>query len=361
LGAGGATSFVFDGGEVYQWRMNIQGSQERILDSVLPHEVTHTIFATHFRRPLPRWADEGASTTVEHGSERAKQDRMLIEFLQTRRGIPFSRMFAMTEYPSDVMPLYSQGYSLARFLIGHGGKRRFIQYIEDGLNSEQWVETTRRHYHFENLAGLQDSWLDWVRNGSPALRDHATQPDVLLASATQPSGDDVLARSQSPDVPAEAALADGATARQDGNNSVPQDGNYPVPQGGNNSVPQVGNYVARQDGNVVPAGFANVAGEPNTVAASPTPFSVASARSDNVPGGDPRRVVLEWSISSSQRDSAISQRDSAMATRGPNGGAASVPPQAASEPRRSPSSGGFTAPTSGGRARMAGQRPTMLR
>lgn len=71
LGAGGATSFVFDRGEVFGWQMTIQGSEQRILDSVLPHEVTHTIFASHFRQPLPRWADEGACTTVEHPSERA--------------------------------------------------------------------------------------------------------------------------------------------------------------------------------------------------------------------------------------------------------------------------------------------------
>ena len=75
LGAGGATSFVFDRGEVFGWKMNIQGSRERILDSVLPHEVTHTIFASYFRQPLPRWADEGACTTVEHRSEIAKQER----------------------------------------------------------------------------------------------------------------------------------------------------------------------------------------------------------------------------------------------------------------------------------------------
>ena len=60
LGAGGATSFMFENGRPFGWTMSIQGSRERILDSVLPHEVTHTIFATHFGRPLPRWADEGA-------------------------------------------------------------------------------------------------------------------------------------------------------------------------------------------------------------------------------------------------------------------------------------------------------------
>ncbi|MCA9235164.1 MAG: hypothetical protein KDA44_06820, partial [Planctomycetales bacterium] len=55
LGAGGETSFVFDGGRVFGWQMQVQGSCERVLDSVIPHEVTHTIFASHFRRPLPRW------------------------------------------------------------------------------------------------------------------------------------------------------------------------------------------------------------------------------------------------------------------------------------------------------------------
>ena len=139
LGAGGATSFMFDHGEVFGWRMTIQGSRERILDSVLPHEVTHTIFATHFRQPLPRWADEGACTTVEHASERAKQQNMLISFLRTGRGIAFSQMFAMKEYPHDVMPLYSQGYSLARYLVAQGGKHKFLEFIADGLRDENWT------------------------------------------------------------------------------------------------------------------------------------------------------------------------------------------------------------------------------
>src|SRR5688572_26074139 len=128
-GAGGATSFVFQGGMPTQWTMSIQGSRERILDSVLPHEITHTIFATHFGRPLPRWADEGGATIVEHVSEKAKQDRLLIRFLTTDHGIPFNSMFAMREYPKDILPLYSQGYSLARYFIDQGGKRKYVEYI----------------------------------------------------------------------------------------------------------------------------------------------------------------------------------------------------------------------------------------
>jgi len=202
LGAGGATSFVFDRGEVFNWTMTIQGSEERILDSVLPHEVTHTIFASHFRRPLPRWADEGACTTVEHPVERARQHRMLIEFLTTGRGIAFPDMFAMKEYPADVLPLYSQGYSLARFLIERGGRHKYVQFVADGLATENWSAALTKHYGVPGVAQMQHVWLDWVKQGCPA-------PPAALAAAAPPVPATWTAttRGQSPDVPARPAPA----------------------------------------------------------------------------------------------------------------------------------------------------------
>ncbi len=179
--AGGETSFAFVQGDNGRglpvgWQMKIYGPPDRLLDAVLPHEVTHTIFATHFGRPLPRWADEGACTTVEHESERAKNHRMLINFLTASpsRGIPFNRMFTMKQYPHDILPLYAQGYSLAKFLINQKGRQHFVRYLEWGLASEQsnfdtktWDRATEKYYGFKDLSQLQISWLDWVRKGSP--------------------------------------------------------------------------------------------------------------------------------------------------------------------------------------------------
>ncbi|MFM7135639.1 MAG: hypothetical protein ACKO1M_01020 [Planctomycetota bacterium] len=195
LGAGGATSFVFDKGEVFNWTMTIQGSEERILDSVLPHEITHTIFASYFRQPLPRWADEGACTTVEHPVERARQHKMLIEFLSTGRGIAFPEMFAMREYPPDVLPLYSQGYSLARFLIERGGRHKYVAFVGDGLSRDDWAGALERHYGVNDIAKLQHIWLDWVKEGCPA-------PPAALAAAAPAASPAVwtpTARGQSPD------------------------------------------------------------------------------------------------------------------------------------------------------------------
>ena len=179
LHAGGETKFAFEmtgrsnRGVPVDWRMEVAGSPERILDAVLPHEITHTIFATHFGRPLPRWADEGACTTVEHISERSKNHQMLLQFLTTSRGIPFNRMYTMKQYPSDILPLYAQGYSLAKYLIFQKGRRHFLNYIDRGMQYEEqgagisgWNRATSEFYGFDDLSDLQLSWVAWVRNGS---------------------------------------------------------------------------------------------------------------------------------------------------------------------------------------------------
>ena len=139
LGAGGATTFSFfpnlkGSAEVGNWDMNIQGSLERILDSVLPHEVSHTIFACHFRRPLPRWADEGAATLAEHDSEKRRQVMTVKQVLGTQRRIPLKNLLNIKDYPrdmQDVLTLYAEGYSLAELLVQEGGRARYLKFLGD--------------------------------------------------------------------------------------------------------------------------------------------------------------------------------------------------------------------------------------
>ncbi len=173
-GASGDTTMTFNHGEVYGWEMNVQGTQERILDSVLPHEISHTIFASYFRRPLPRWLDEAGATSVEHISERANYRRLLLEFVdpKVRRAIPFNRMVEMKEYPKDFLPLYSQCNSVGEFLIGQGGNRRFIAFAKDGLDSGDWNGAVRKHYGYENLGDLQVVWIRWVADDFPKVETY---------------------------------------------------------------------------------------------------------------------------------------------------------------------------------------------
>jgi hypothetical protein len=190
LGAGGATNFVFENGEVFGWRMTIQGSAERVLDSVLPHEITHMVFASYFRRPLPRWADEGGATSVEHISEKQKHRQMLVQFLHTGHGIAFGQLFAMTEYPADVMPLYAEGYSLAEYLIYHGGRRKFVAFLADGMGDGQWAAAVQKNYNISDLPTLQNTWVAWVAQGFPPP---PADSNVMTASAEAKSGQPLAA------------------------------------------------------------------------------------------------------------------------------------------------------------------------
>jgi len=188
IGAGGATTFNFHPvpnrqAEVCDWNMEVQGSLERILDSVIPHEVSHTIFACYFRRPLPRWADEGAATLVEIESERRIQTLTVNETINTRRRIPLRQLLAMKEYPSDqgaLRVLYAQGYSLAQLLVQEGGKQRYLAFLEDAHRTN-WDQAIARHYPHKNVEGLEQHWQKWVMAGSPEL---SREPGLLIADGT---------------------------------------------------------------------------------------------------------------------------------------------------------------------------------
>ena len=56
IGAGGQTSFMFEQGRPFNWQMSIQGSRERVLDSVLPHEGqdTYSVLVLRILEPCRR-------------------------------------------------------------------------------------------------------------------------------------------------------------------------------------------------------------------------------------------------------------------------------------------------------------------
>ncbi len=250
--AGGETSFAFvtDGpgdprhqkGVPVSWQMKIFGPPDRLLDAVLPHEITHTIFATHFGRPLPRWADEGACTTVEHESEKYKNHRMLMNFLKSQpsRGIPFNRMFTLKNYPDDILPLYAQGHSVAKYLIMQKGRRHFLDFVGAGMIAETrgsalraWDHTARQFYGYKNLSDLQIEWLKWVGEGSKEL----SEPAASIAAIAKPSPRNApmsMAKDDSTYTSSSLADADGIAASISTN------------VGRNNSSQSTGSWYARQ-------------------------------------------------------------------------------------------------------------------
>ena len=170
-GARGETRFNFQNGEVFGWKMEIHGTEQRILDSVLPHEINHTIFASIFRRPLPRWADEGAASLIENESERMRLRKIHDQVMRTPRKIPLKTLLEMKNYPTDnqqVLTMYAEGHSLADYLVQRSDKPTYLKFLQMA-HDKSWNEALKCIYQFESVESLEMVWDDWVLAGSPAL------------------------------------------------------------------------------------------------------------------------------------------------------------------------------------------------
>lgn len=161
-GAGGATTFAFDRGQVLSQHMQIEGSLDRLVASVLPHEITHTVFAFYFRCPVPRWADEGGSVLSEDDLERGRHDQIVRQILNAGRAIPLRRLFALKEYPAEVMALYAQGFSVASFLVGNSSRPAFLNFVAYGMQYG-WDAACQAHYSYRTVEELEQAWLSHLR------------------------------------------------------------------------------------------------------------------------------------------------------------------------------------------------------
>ncbi len=195
--AGGVTSFSFDNGRVASQEMTLEGSPERIIMSALPHEVTHTIFAWHFGSPMPRWADEGACMLSEDSREIARQDGIVRDLVVNQKQLPLKTLFMMEDYPKDLLGFYGQGYSVSRFLIEIGGRKRFLAFVGEGGRSG-WDEAVRKHYQLNDSRELDRAWRSWHR--VVANRRQPGESDgkaTLVAMPQKPKTDAPVVRAQS--------------------------------------------------------------------------------------------------------------------------------------------------------------------
>jgi hypothetical protein len=181
-GSGGATTFAFDRGTIVSQNMHIEGRLDRLLASVLPHEVTHTVFAYRFRTPVPRWADEGGAVLSEDEEERARHDQLVRQILNTPgKSIRLRTLFTLRDYPREVMSLYAEGYSVSNFLVSLSDRATFLNFVDHGMRYG-WDSAIQTHYSaYHNIEELEQGWLNQLRNTRK-------QPQAqLLARTTAPT------------------------------------------------------------------------------------------------------------------------------------------------------------------------------
>lgn len=204
LPSGGTTSFRFLHGEVFQWRMQVQGTPANLLSNIIPHEVSHVAMALLFRRQLPRWADEGVATLMESDAAKQLQLQRLKRLWQGgREGMSFHTLIHSTEYPRDkslIIELYAKGMTLADFLLRYGerengqaletasysesNRRRFLALLRDGPRFG-WNATFTQHYGL----GLNQMERAWRRYVSTYLFAERSPNRPLAATETEKGAD----------------------------------------------------------------------------------------------------------------------------------------------------------------------------
>ena len=130
VSGGGATSFSFDRGHVFGWRMTVVGTPEQIEKSVIPHEVNHVVFAAHFRRPIPRFFDEGAASLMETEADRRTYEAKVAG----TRPPPLKTAIDRTRYPLSgrmVQTFYAHAHVVCRYLVETQGPDKFVAFLED--------------------------------------------------------------------------------------------------------------------------------------------------------------------------------------------------------------------------------------
>jgi hypothetical protein len=179
-GPSGATSFDYSRAHPLL-DMKIQGPLDRVLASVLPHEITHTVFSYYFRRPVPRWADEGGSVLSEDDEERDRHDKIVRSILNRGAQFQLRQLFTLPDYPKSgekVMCLYAEGFSISHYLVYISDRQKFLHFVHHGLQTNNWDTAVQTHFGMRNVEELEASWLKF-------LRDTKGQTPTMLAKAKE--------------------------------------------------------------------------------------------------------------------------------------------------------------------------------
>lgn len=158
----GATHFAFHNGRLPLQMMEVSATTwKEITEALLPHEITHTVLAYHFRQPLPRWLDEGGAILEENDAERDRHDMIAEGMVQSGEIVPLNYLFGVMQYPeADLARFYSEGYSVTSYLVGLRDRPAFVRFVDQALASD-WSTALRTCYRINSVDDLQQHWVDY--------------------------------------------------------------------------------------------------------------------------------------------------------------------------------------------------------
>src|SRR5207248_4958520 len=91
-----------------------------------------------------------------------RHEGLIHRIVRDGRMIPLRRLLRLDQYPSDVMALYVEGYSLTHFLVGKRDRKTFLAFVKEGAEDD-WDTALKTHYGYEKVEDLETAWLTHLR------------------------------------------------------------------------------------------------------------------------------------------------------------------------------------------------------
>jgi RNA polymerase sigma factor (sigma-70 family) len=186
--------------------VELNGQFLDVLTNELPCQMVHVVMHSHFGDQLPRWADDGLAITVKPAAAQTQEDERCRQLLNAGRGIRLNKLLPMRSYPRDMIVLYAEGHSIARFLISQkvrlgppvlkdlphigglfqnvaNGQQQFVVFLHLGMEKntiESWNNAAKTVYGYESVDALEDAWLDFLRKPESAIKPAGERWDVVV-------------------------------------------------------------------------------------------------------------------------------------------------------------------------------------
>jgi RNA polymerase sigma factor (sigma-70 family) len=173
----GSTEIQFsDNGTVYA-KMKLGGPLEKVLDFVLPAEMTRVVLAGEFRRSIPKWAEDAAAGLCADPYEQAELYAGCGQWLANGHLYKVNALLHEEfNEKDDAYFVQVQGYAITKFLVEQKGKPAFVRFLAVG-GSRSWADAVKEVYGYDSVDDLQYAWIDWFRQNPPVGRNTQGQAD----------------------------------------------------------------------------------------------------------------------------------------------------------------------------------------
>ncbi|MCK5306641.1 MAG: hypothetical protein KAJ66_05845 [Candidatus Omnitrophica bacterium] len=149
--------------------------EKRLLTEVLPHELTHAIFAefVYGKRiiekrlsPLPLWIDEGMAVYMQ---ERSDYKQVVKQAVSEGGYIRLKDLFILKRYPKDEAKLkyfYAQSPSLVDFLLNKYPGGKFMSLAKKSVfsaKSDEEILTSVYYGKITSISQMEKLWIKFVK------------------------------------------------------------------------------------------------------------------------------------------------------------------------------------------------------